>query len=124
MKILRSIIVLAAISLAAGSLCAQSVNRQAALTTTVTVKSTYVGLYGWTVFNPNASVCVLDLFNTGSVVLGTTVPYLSIALPASGISALRLNGIPMQKGLSMAAVTVTGGNTLCGTGMVVNLFYQ
>src|SRR5712691_12463305 len=57
----------------------------AALTTGATVKSSAGNLYGWDIYNPNASVCFLQVFNAtqANVTLGTTAPLFSIEVGAT-----------------------------------------
>jgi uncharacterized membrane protein YqgA involved in biofilm formation len=115
-------------ALLAAGLTAYPVFTNSALTSTTAVQSTTTDLYGWYIYNPNASACSLDFFNatTSNVTLGTTVPKLSLVIPAtSGANLIFPNSIAhFQTALSVAAVTAAGGSSTCSTGMTVNLFYQ
>ena len=42
------------------------------VTTAATVKASAGNLYGWSIYNPNSTLCVAQIFNTTSVTLGTT----------------------------------------------------
>lgn len=104
--------------------------RNAAVTTAVTIKSVSGTVYGYYIYNPNASICSLDFFNATSanVTLGTTVPVASLVIPASSGANLASSPVGMfggfYKAMSVAAVTAAGGATPCGSGMTVNVFYQ
>jgi len=103
--------------------------RNSAVTSAVTVQSTTTDVYGYYLYNPNASMCSLDFFNATSanVTLGTTVPILSFPVPATSavhFFVTRTSVAHFQTALSVAAVTAAGGGTTCSTGMVVNLDYQ
>lgn len=98
----------------------------AAVTTTVSVKASSGTIFGYYIYNPNASACSADIFNTasGSVILGTTAPYLSLVIPATSGANLSITPQAFPTAISVAAVTAAGGNTACGSGMTINLFYQ
>ncbi len=75
-------------------------------------------------YNPNASVVFLQLFDavkTADVTLGTTAPTLSIPLPAS--SVLNLSDIKCRflLGVCAAATTTATGSTAPGSAIVANL---
>ena len=99
-----------------------------ALTTTTNVKTSAGNVYGYYIYNPNASACSLDFFNvaSASVTLGTTVPVLSLVIPATAGANLYTAQSPLLpfSALSVAAVTAAAGGSTCGTGMTVNLWYQ
>lgn len=96
-----------------------------ALSTTVqTVKSSAGLVYGWAIYNPNSSVCFVQVFNTTSVTLGTTTPLYSIPVPAN-TSVCEFNPVGITHGtaIAIAATTTMTGNTAPTTGLNVNLFY-
>jgi hypothetical protein len=98
--------------------------RNGAVTTAVTVKSAPGNLWAWFVYNPNASACFLDFFNTTSPTLGTTVPVWTISLPATSAANVppgQFAFVNFSSGWSVAAVTATGGASTCATGVVVSL---
>lgn len=104
---------------------AYSVFRNAAVTTAVTIQGKLTTLRGFYILNTNASVCSVDLFNavSGSVTLGTTVPQMSLVIPASQSIELSDMVVSFPSALSVAAVTAAGGGTTCTTGLVVNIWY-
>lgn len=104
---------------------AQQAFTRPALTATVVVQTSLTHFYGYYVYNPNASTCSLDLFSTATPTLGTTLPYASFVIPATGGANLWIpGGVVTGNALSVAAVTTPGGASTCGTGMTVNLWYQ
>lgn len=80
---------------------------------------------GYYIFNPDSSTTYLQMFNTtSSVTLGTTVPTLSIAIPAGQAANLvDMAGIVFATGLKIAATTTRTGNTAPTTGLDVNIWY-
>ncbi len=100
----------------------------AALTAAATVTSSNGHYYGYDLYNPNVSVCYLQIFSTTTPALGTTVPVNSIPVPATARAALTspMSSLgPTSSGtpISIAATTTPNGSTLCTTGMVVNVWY-
>lgn len=105
-----------------------SPNFQSALSTTVqSVKAGAGKLGGWYIYNPNASVAYVQIFNvaSGSVTLGTTTPTLSLGIPASSAANLMNGeGIDFSTAISIAATTTATGSTAPGTGLVTNFLYK
>ncbi len=100
----------------------------AALTAAATLTNSNGHYYGYDLYNPNVSVCYLQIFSTTTPTLGTTVPVNSIAVPATSRGALTspMSSLgPTSSGtpISIAATTTPNGSTLCTTGMVVNVWY-
>jgi hypothetical protein len=100
----------------------------AALTGTTTVTSSSGHYYGYDLYNPNVSVCYLQIFSTTTPTLGTTVPVNSIPVPGTSRAALTspMSSLGPTAGgapISIAATTTPTGSTLCTTGMVVNAWY-
>lgn len=98
-----------------------------ALTTTTTVKSSAGNVYAWTVYNPNASLCVLDFYNTTTPTLGTTAPIFSVPMPATATANVAAGSVAyanFSTAIAVAAETAEAGGSTCGTGMIVNVFYQ
>lgn len=62
--------------------------------TKVEVSATRVALNGYHIVNLTAALCYIQIFNAlaANVTVGTTVPYVSIPLPASGGATLYLGG--------------------------------
>lgn len=100
----------------------------AAQTTTVrTVKGTGGVLGGWMVYNPNASVAYVQLFDVASattVTLGTTVPDAFLVIPAaSAANVLDALGIGFTNGIKLAVTTTATGSTAPGAGLDLSVFY-
>jgi hypothetical protein len=96
-----------------------------AVTTLVTAKSTSGNLHGWLIYNPNASLCYLQIFNTASTAtLGTTKEMLNIPVLPTNIQNLTTNLVQFSVGISIASTTGAHGSTTCATGLVVALFYN
>jgi hypothetical protein len=99
-----------------------------ALTGATTVTSSNGHYYGYDLYNPNVSVCYLQIFSTTTPTLGTTVPVNSIPVPGTSRAALTspMSSLGPTAGgapISIAATTTPTGSTLCTTGMVVNAWY-
>lgn len=93
-------------------------------TTVQTVKSSAGMVYGWLIYNPNTSVAYVQVFNTTSVTLGTTVPLYSIPVPASqAVQVFNPVGITHGTAITIAATTTMKGSTAPTTGLAVNFFY-
>jgi hypothetical protein len=100
----------------------------AAVTAAATVTSSNGHYYGYDLYNPNVSVCYLQIFSTTTPTLGTTVPVNSIPVPATSRASLTspMSSLGPTAGgapVSIAATTTPAGSTLCTTGMVVNAWY-
>lgn len=97
------------------------------VTSAVSVKPLPGSLYGYAIGNTNSSFCYLQIFNTANVTLGTTVPVLSIPVPANSSSGgganLSFPPVFFNSAISIAATTTYNGSTTCSTGMTVNLLY-
>lgn len=99
-----------------------------ALSTTVqSVKSSAGKLGGWYIYNPNAAVAFVQIFNvaSGSVTLGTTTPTLSLGIPAtSAANLMNGEGADFATAISIAATTTATGLTAPGTALPVNFLYK
>jgi hypothetical protein len=100
----------------------------AALTAAATVTSSNGHYYGYDLYNPNVSVCYLQILSTATPTLGATVPVNSIPVPATSRAALTspMSSLGPTAGgapISIAATTTPAGSTLCTTGMAVNVWY-
>lgn len=101
--------------------------RDTAVTAKVEVKT------GWTlvkflhIYNPNPDDAYFQIYDEDSddVTVGTTVPELSIWVPANGSydSDSEWTKI-LHKGFTIAATTAVDNGTLVSTGLVVNAEYQ
>jgi hypothetical protein len=101
----------------------------AAQTTTVqTVKPTSGALCGYYIYNPNSSVAYVQFFDVASgttVTLNTTVPTLSIGIPATAAANLfDGTGLEFKNGLKLAATTTATGLTAPSTGLDINVLFR
>lgn len=90
-------------------------------------KTTGGRLYGYHIQNPNASDAWLQLYDVvaGSVTVGTTVPKLSLVVPANGaIEHIGAVPIEIETAITYAATTTAAGGTDPTTGLVGNFFYR
>ena len=91
------------------------------------VKATSGRLFGYRIFNPNATVAFVQVFNaatTGSVTLGTTVPIEVYPIPPGATLDGQVDfSYNYSAGIVIAATTTANGSTAVGTGLVVNLRY-
>lgn len=98
-----------------------------AVTTTVqSIKASTGQLYGYHIFNPNSTVCWVQLFNlaAGSVVLGTTVPFKSLGIPAlGGAVTSKTIGAAFDTAISVAVTTTRNGNSACAIALDVDVEY-
>jgi hypothetical protein len=97
----------------------------AGLSTTVqTIKSSAGMVYGWVIYNPNSSVAYVQVFNTTSPTLGSTVPLYSIPVPAGQTTTALFDvGITHGTAIAVAATTTMRGSTAPSIGLDVNFFY-
>jgi hypothetical protein len=98
------------------------------LTNTATAVDALPGqLYGYIIYNPNATVCHVQLWDlaTGSVTVGTTANKLDIPIPANGGANVSFPfGILFSTAITAAETTTDGGSTACGTLMTANFLYR
>ncbi|MHB8816139.1 MAG: hypothetical protein ACYDAE_23145 [Steroidobacteraceae bacterium] len=96
--------------------------------TVVQVKGSAGELGGYIVYNPNASVAYVQVFDaatTGAVTLGTTRPDIVIPVPpTSGANLEFANGVNFTSGIQIAATTTDSGSTAPGTGLTVTMAYK
>jgi len=95
----------------------------AVLASVVTASAGPCNLGGYYIGNPNDAPIYLHFYDVaGSVTVGTTVPTLTILLPALAAANIEFaNGIKFTNALKIAATTGVSGNTAPGTGLVTNL---
>lgn len=108
---------------------ATSSDGSTALTNTAQVIKASAGqLYGWFIYNPNATAQFVQLYNTaaGSVTVGTTNPLFMLTIPAtSGANVEFTNGITFSNaGWSAAATSTAGGNGAPSTALDAVFFYK
>jgi hypothetical protein len=96
------------------------------LTAVLTVKSSAGALGAYHCLNPNATAAYVQIFDTnGAVTLGSTVPVLSLGLPASDGGNLEwTQGIHFANGIKVAATTTATGSTALGTAVDCNFAYK
>lgn len=97
----------------------------AASTTLIPVKQSRTNVYYLNLSNINTSNAFLQLFDTNdAVTLGTTVPSMTLLIPASGgYDAYFPVPMTFNKGLLIACTTTFNGSTAPTTGIVTNIGY-
>jgi hypothetical protein len=103
--------------------------KYAAQTTTVqTPKGTAATFGGYYIYNPNASVAYLQVFDAATattITLGTTVPDMIFAIPAASAANIEITcGVNMTNGVKLACTTTATGSTAPGTGLDMTIFYK
>lgn len=97
------------------------------ITTTVTsVKASAGQLYGYYIYNPNASAAYCQIFDlaTGSVTLGTTTPKLSFGIPATSAANVTFpNGLAFATAISIAFTTTRTGSSAPGSSVDYNFYH-
>jgi hypothetical protein len=101
--------------------------KYAAQTTAVqTVKGSAGTFGGYYIYNPNSSAAYVQIFDvSGTVTLGTTVPDLCLAIPATSAANIEFNqGVNFANAIKLAATTTCTGSTGPSTGLDLNVFYK
>jgi hypothetical protein len=96
-------------------------------TTKKAVKASAGTFGGYYVYNPNASVAYIQVFDvaSGSVTLGTTAPDLVFGIPASSAANLEItNGVNMGTAITLACTTTATGSTAPGTGLDITALFK
>jgi hypothetical protein len=91
------------------------------------IKSGQGTLGGWYVYNPNASVAYLQIFDTatGSITVGTTAPKLSIGIPTASAANLELTcGIQFGTAICVAATTTATGGTAPSSALDCSFWFK
>ena len=94
------------------------------------VKATAGQLYGWYMFNAASSTRYVKYYNdtVANVIVGTTVPTLTIPLPAGAAVNVEFSmGIPFSNAITIAATTGVGTADTGAPGaneVIVNTFYK
>jgi len=95
--------------------------------TPFTVKSAPTGLNGWYLFNSNATTVYLQIFDAKSkdeVVLGTSIPVLSLGIPAGSGANVLVDCIrDFFKGIVIACTLTRAGNGAPASPLDFNLFF-
>lgn len=99
-----------------------------ALSTTVTqVKGSAGEISNYIVWNPNATVAYVQIFDkatTGAVTLGTTVANAFIPVPPGATANLARVGWSFSNGIQVAATTTATGSTALTTAVDANFGYR
>jgi hypothetical protein len=102
-------------------------NNTALSSTKQAVNASAGNLYGYHIYNPNASIVYVQLFNvaSASVTVGTTAPTAVLAIPPTGW-ADSPPSVPIAFGtaLTIAATTTATGSTAPATAILANLWYK
>lgn len=92
------------------------------------IKASAGQLYGWYIYNPNATAQFVQLYNTAaaSVTVGTTNPLFMLTIPAvSAANVEYTNGITFNNaGWSAAATATAGGNGAPTTALDAVFMYK
>lgn len=92
------------------------------------IKASAGQLYGWYIYNPNATAQFVQLYNTAaaSVTVGTTNPLFMLTIPPLSAANVEFtNGITFSNaGWSCAATSTAGGNGAPGGALDAVLFYK
>lgn len=98
--------------------------------TAVAIKASAGKLHGYNLYNPNSSLAFVHFYDVAaaSVVVGTTTPKRSIALPSTsngtvGVDRCDEIGIAFATAMSVACTTTVDGSTAPSAGIIVNAEY-
>jgi hypothetical protein len=97
-----------------------------AATAATNVKNGAGNVYGWYAYNPNATGCFLQFYNSTSATLGTNAlhPFFIAATSPGGIVPTSIALFNLGTGISTGQTTTSTGATPCSTAMPVTIFYQ
>lgn len=102
--------------------------KYAAQTTTKQAVKASAGTFGgYYVYNPNATVAYIQVFDaaSASVTVGTTAPDMIFGIPATGAANLEItNGVNMATAITLVCTTTATGSTAPGTGLDLTIFYK
>lgn len=92
------------------------------------IKATAGQVYGWYIYNPNATAQFVQFYNTAaaSVTVGTTNPLFMLTIPATSAANVEFtNGVTFSNtGFSIAATATAGGNGAPSTSLDGVVFYK
>lgn len=89
------------------------------------IKGSAGQLYGWYIYNPNATVAYVQIFDSGSISLGTTVPVLSLGIPpGAGANVFSDTGFPFTNNIAYAVTTTRTGSTAPSSSVDTNFFFK
>jgi hypothetical protein len=93
----------------------------------VAVDATVGQVYGYAIYNGNASVCYAGFYDQTQALtnLGTTVPKAAIGIPANGGANVFIDsGLAFATAITISATTTRAGSTACSTGLDFNIWYK
>lgn len=95
-------------------------------TTQVNVKASAGQLGGYIIYNPNATVAYVQVFDANAAVtLGTTRPNVVIPIPPTSGANIEIGkGIAFATGIRVAATTTASGSTAPGTGLDCTFLFK
>lgn len=99
----------------------------ALVATAVAVKASAGNIYGYHIYNPNATDIYVHVYNIaqGSTTVGTSSRTISMVVPAYGVlDAVFPMPLSFGTAITIAATTTLTGNTAPGTGLVTNIYYK
>lgn len=91
------------------------------------VSSVAATLEDYYIYNPNASVAYVQIFDVataGAVTVGTTTPKWSIGIPATSAANISRLGLACANGIQVAATTAATNGTAPGTALDANFGYR
>lgn len=103
-----------------------NVSRHAALTNAPeTVKSGQGHFGGYFIYNPNADVAFLHIYDeSGTVTVGSTTPKASFGIPGGAGANIEIKrSVPCLNSIKVAATTTAGGSTAPTSALVANIYY-
>jgi len=95
-------------------------------TAATNVKASAGHVYGWFGFNPNASTCYLQFYNSTSASLGTGAlhPFGVAAGASFNVAPGSFAFFNLTTGISTGQTTTATGSTQCGSAMIVTILYD
>lgn len=92
----------------------------------VSIKASAGQLGGYIIYNPNASVAYVQVFDANAAItLGTTRPDVLIPIPPSSGANIEFGkGVAFASGIRVAATTTASGSTAPGTGLDCTFFFK
>lgn len=94
-------------------------------TAATNVKSSSGNLYGYSIYNPNSSVCYLQFYNTASASLGTS-PLHPVGVQGTTQFGF-ISSTPLANfstAISTGETTTATGSSQCSSAMTVTIFYE
>lgn len=99
-----------------------------ALTTTTNIKASAGQLYGYMIYNPNASAVFVEYYNTATTpgtIGSTTNLILEFAVPGTGAANVFFDGgIAFSSGIAVAVATTATGAVAPGTGLCITTIFK